>query len=57
MQKHQTNKQTEILPVGEFGKEEVSLVWTETATSVSGLLCHKWAQNLLGKHPGTQTNS
>lgn len=45
------------LPVGGFGWEEAFQVSTETATSMSGLLCHTWGQSPLGKHPGTQRNS
>lgn len=42
------------IPVGEFEWEEAFQVWRETATLVSGLLCHMWGQSLLGKHPGIQ---
>lgn len=44
------------VPVGEFEREEAFQVWTETATSVSGLLYHMWGRSLLGKHPGTERN-
>ncbi len=45
------------LPAGEFGREEAFQVWTETATSVSGLLCHTWDQSHLEKHPGRPITS
>lgn len=44
------------VPVGEFGWEEAFQVWRETATLVSGLLCHMWGQSLLEKHPGKPRN-
>lgn len=40
-----------IVPVEVFGWEEAFQAWTETATSVSGLLYHMWGRSLLGKHP------